>query len=226
MESLYKKYRLLVNWLKDQKAKRVIKEQQKANQKIQIYKSCDFLPAWRFFEILKTTDYRYLLIIDNFLIKTIEYDQSLLAPVWDEILNEYDRLNGDYFFTSTNDDLISDIEEINHINILKACYCLMLLGQDKALKELAELGIKIDKISYESVIRLRSIILNLQTKIQIREASISDDKKEDNTFIDAVTRLSNIFKRQIDKDRITVSEWIVLNKQVKELNKTNHVGID
>jgi hypothetical protein len=146
--------------------------------------------------------------------------------VWDEILNEYDRLNGDYFFTSTNDDLISDIEEINHINILKACYCLMLLGQDKALKELAELGIKIDKISYESVIRLRSIILNLQTKIQIREASISDDKKEDNTFIDAVTRLSNIFKRQIDKDRITVSEWIVLNKQVKELNKTNHVGID
>lgn len=167
-----------------------------------------------------------MLIVDNWLIKSIAYDQSSLAPVWNEILSEYDRLNGDYFFSCANEDLASDLEEINHINILKACYGLMLLGQGKALEELANEGIIIDNINYESVIKLRSIILNLQTKIQIREASIPSESKEENTFIDAITQLSNIFKRQIDKDKVTVSEWIALNKQVKELNKIKHGGFD
>ena len=163
-----------------------------------------------------------MLIVDNWLIKSVIYDQSSLASVWDEILSEYDRLNGDYFFSSSNEDLASDIEEINHINILKACYGLMLLGQGKALEELANEGIIIDNINYESIIKLRSIILNLQTRIQIREAGIPSESKEENTFTDAITQLSNIFKRQIDKDRVTVSEWIALNKQVKELNKASH----
>ena len=193
----------------------------KNNATLKIYNDCDNLPAWRFFKILDTGELRYLLKTDTL----PEYFEHLLDPVWDDILNQYDRLNGEYTFQNSVADLKEDIIKTNEYIIFKASYDLMSLGDERALKILSdEFGIEIESITVESLKKVRSKLVQFQTQLQIERLSRSEEKKkgeevEENSFIRAIIQMSGILKRNLDKDKVTVTEWIYLNKECSDIIK-------
>lgn len=205
----------LLAWLK-------INRQKRRNQRsLKIYNNCDFLPAWRFFKILETDDKRYLLKCD----KLPEYFEHLLEPVWDDIINQFDKLNGEFVLTNAIRDEVEDIIMINSYIILKAAFELMQLGEKKALPILQnDCGVNVTDITPDSIKKVRTQVLRAQTKLQIHQLKKAarkenDEKKEGNTYIRSVIQMSSILGRQLNKDKITVTEWIYLDKECKEIIK-------
>ena len=194
--------------------RRILKKQ--TSNELNVFSSCDTLPAYRFFHILKTADYRYLLDIKH--PEKVEYFEHLLLPIWDDILTEYDNLNGDKIFTNSLLDINSDLQEYNDLIIMRACCNLMSIGSKKGLKYLSEIGIDYEDITIANINDLKRRIALLDTNLQIKRLA-NDDKKDnkDFNFIQAVVSYSNILGRQIDKDRTTVSEWIFISAECRKI---------
>lgn len=148
-----------------------------------------------------------------------EYFENLLEPVWDEILKEYDRLNQTHIFNQGFLDELDDLEDRNTWIILRSCFNLMLLGQESAFVELKKLGINVSDFSEDSFKKVRSKIGKLNTMMNLKSVG-ADTSKEERQFTESIVQMSNILKRHIDKDTVTVSEWIYLNKECRKMAKS------
>lgn len=185
-------------------AKKVNRERQKNKKDIPFFDSCENLPAWRFFKVLKSspTELRYLLDCDPR--KLPEYFTELLIPVWDNILTEFDRLNNTATFTNAFRDIQADIEERGKLIILHSCYDLMQLyfqyvyiyvntdqGFEFLKKNLEkvetikkrtieylsnECGIIIKDIDQDSLRVVHSAILRFQTRLRIQAVQRDEEK--------------------------------------------------
>lgn len=198
---------------------------------IPIYDSCDILPAWRFFKILETNEYRYLLKFQGR--KLPEYFGVLLEPIWDALLVEYDQLNGEQIFTNSFKDLASDIQDYNEYIILKCCYNLLLLGDDKALPYLENnFGMVFDEVSSNAITKVRQRVLREETRMKIMQLQkdeqnvINDKVKDQSSFIHSIVQMSNILNRNIDKDKITVSEWVITMSECQKLIKAKKEAVN
>lgn len=174
---------------------------------------------------MKTNEFRYLLDIPGR--KLPEYFEYLLVPVWDQILFEFDKLNGDNTFSNAFKDTQADIQELNELIIMKSCYNLMLLGQNIALTYLSnECGIEISEITHESIERLGRKIRQTEMRMQIVALEKGDDQAEDeqsgSDYIKSIVQMSNILGRQLDKDKITIAEWVYCNKECQKLIKVKN----
>lgn len=192
---------------------RKLKNQNRKN--LRIFDSCDNLPAWRFFKTLKTNDLRYLLNS----VSLPEYDTALLEPVWDQILKEYDQIKGELVFEEAFLNALDDVFEISELNIMRACLNMMMLGDERALKHLEEtFGITYKSITVDNIVKLSKQISQLETAIKIGRFEETQEEKTE-SFIRAIVSMSNILKRTIDKDRITIAEFIYLNNDCSEIIK-------
>ena len=199
-----------------------LKKLRKQTRKINYFDDCDTLPAWRFFKVLETEDIRYLLDVK----RLPEYFEPLLEPVWEKIVAQYDKMNGDYVFRNSYRDKAEDIQDLNTLIILKACFELISLGSKKALPTLKEMfGISIDEITVESIRKVRSRYMLLKTQMEIKSIQKKGEKKsDDNSYVKAVISISNILNRNINPNEITVTEWVYLNKSCREIVKAKSNG--
>jgi hypothetical protein len=199
---------------------RKLKKQQKRQQRInhrtlKVFSDCDFLPAWRFFKVFETDDKRYIVDCDTI----PEYDQNRLVKIWDDLIKQYDKISGENVFENSFLDINSDLEEWNELVVLKAHYGLIRIGRAERLKDLEEFGIKADKITYDLAMKVRSEILKRETRLEIDSMSMNDTSKYRPSFIQSIVQLSNLLSRSIDYKTVTVSEYIYLNKEAKEIVK-------
>lgn len=183
------------------------------------YRDCDEILAKKFFKALDTGDYRHILKTDNL----PEYPVEKLAPIWDGLISEYDKLTGGYSFVTQLIDIRFNLIDHNKIMLMNACYNLMLLGQDNAVKYLQEQGINITGNTYNEQMRLRSMILMEQTKLNIRaERDKSTPQTKKTTFIESLVDLENALNgKNIDEDKITLAKWVAnvnsANNKIKAL---------
>jgi hypothetical protein len=171
---------------------------------------------------MKSNDLRLLLITSD-LPDFIPDDLPLL---YENIIVEYEKLSNDNSYSAYKEELNENGREMNHINRLKAIYQLMLLGDNNMIDELSEIGINIDKITPESILRVKSFIELQQTNLEIymlRHAPDDAEKKEEFNFLTTLTRLSNFFQRQIPND-IVVTEFVTLMSECKKINKSRRDG--
>lgn len=184
---------------------------------IKPYKDCNTLLAWKFFKALDTGDYRYILKS-----KVLpEYSIDKLSPIWDNIITEYDKITGKYNFGWQLMDLNYNVSQISRLDGIKACYELLLLGQDSAIEKLKGWGYVIPKNTHKEREKLKSFYLGEQTKYKIRserkKATKSDKKGQ--TFIQAMINL-NYIGYTANKDTITLIEFIEAVKQAQEFTKS------
>lgn len=182
---------------------------------LDVYTSCDTLPAWRFFKILNSGELRYL--VDSK--RIAEYFHYLLEPIWDDILIEYDRINNVQLFTNAFKDFFADIQDKNELIIMRACYDLLNIGSEKGISPLEDLGIIITEINPKSIDFVRRKIAQFETKLTINALSEEKGEKTDNNYLKSIVQMSNILGRTIDKNGISVTEWVFLNKECAEIVK-------
>lgn len=194
------------------------KLQKRNRKKYQILNNCDWLKAWRFFHILNTDDYRYLLDFEGSI--PPEYDGSLLAPEWDKIVEQVDQIKGQNLMKDSILDLNEQLQDYIRLTKLKNCYILMRCGRESAIDHLKEMKVNISEISVESMRFLRSKILRLETKLNIEKVEqLTGEKNEDNEFIRSVIGISTILGLTIDKNNISTTEYFILEKEAKEYIK-------
>lgn len=192
-----------------------LKRLRKVNQnKYRLFKDCDFLKAWRFFKITETNDYRYL--IDS--IEPVEYDPKILADTWDKITTQFDKIKGTEIFKNRIKDIQDDLEGYNNYIILKLCLMLMLCGDISSLEYLDRLlNIKFESISLENIRWLRNQVLRNETKLNIKALEESDTKDSGSDYVKSVIAISSIIGRHIDKDLISVTEYIHLENEARKI---------
>jgi len=176
---------------------------------IRPYRTCDTLPAKKFFKALDDQDFRHILKCDYL----PEYSQEKLYPIWDSIIKEYDELTGKNTFGYQLMELKHEIKNINRLNGLNAAYQLMILDQKEGLEDLKYWGVDVKVNSHNERKRVLSMILMEQTKIKIqrmRQKSIPEQKGT--SFIDSLVSIEGILERNLDEDTITLTKWLSIVK--------------
>jgi hypothetical protein len=170
---------------------------------------------YRFNIINETGDKRYLLDCPEY--ELPEYDQELLNPIWDKIIDEYDKLTGDNAFQKVFSDTLSELQDWNEYIILKACYGLLQLGNEYALPILRDdYGIDCTKITPALLQQVGSMIKRKETDIAIEQQS-KPEQGQKADYIKSVIELTTILTVPIDPKKITVSEYVNYNKVAKEV---------
>lgn len=170
---------------------------------------------YRFNMVNETGDKRYLLDCNDYDLPV--YDEELLAPVWDKIIEQYDEISGDNAFQKVFGETLSELQDWNEYIILKACYGLLQLGNEYALPILRDdYGIDCTKITFALIQQVGSMIKKKETDLSIEQLSKPEaGKKAD--YTKSVIELSTILTVPIDPKKITVTEYINYNKVVKEV---------
>ena len=193
---------------------------------MKIYKSCKTLMMGRFYEILETSDYKYL--IEEYEGVEISTDLELeLTNIWREIFKEYITLKDDGEIKS----LYRKYAFVDKLKT-KLSICSSLLngyvsqstkkGRKDYSEELKEWGFKINinLPQQNQVERVMSQLKALKSTIEIKEAEYKillkkEETKEkfniDKLIVDIEDRLGG--GKTIDPDTTTVSKWVFLVKK-------------
>ena len=196
---------------------------------MKIYKTCRELNMFRFYEILDTKEYRFLLKDYD-----IEIDEKLkneLREVWIEIFKEYIVLKDDR-------EIKKSFRKLALINKLetKLSICTNLLncflnqstkkGQKTIIKELRHWGyhIRLDKPLQNEVDRIINNFKSLKSSINIKKAEFEKEfKKElsqEKINIDRqVVNVEQILGNTIDLHTTMVSKWIEYVKTAEYKSK-------
>lgn len=172
-----------------------------------------------FFKVLETGDVRYILKWDKFP-ELPDYDQELLRPFWDKIIDEYDKLTGEYFFNEQLLYLKDDLREVNIFNCLRAAYSLFSFDPEKSKETFEYFGIKLKDTSLESQLFARSRIMAMSANLKIQRLKREKIKSNgDFNYIKSLVDVENCLNRNIDEDKLTVTKWIYMIKSINEKNE-------
>lgn len=177
--------------------------------------SFDGLLAWKFFKILDTNELRYLIKSRNL----PDGDYEFLEPIWDSYLSKFDKINGEAKFKNSILDRLSDIEEWNEIGMMNICYELMLIGDERVLGLLSEyFGIEFTDINTDTISKARSILTRKKNRFEIMLLEQhTGDAGEDNTFESSLVQMSSILKIQLNRNILTITEWLMYSQQCKKI---------
>jgi len=196
--------------------------------KPKIYKSCKTLSLFRFYEILDSKDYKYL--IHDWEDVVIDEDlQKELDEIWGEIFKEYITLKDD-------GEIKASFKQLAFISKLttKLVICSALLdgyvcqstkkGRKVYSDELREWGYKIDptKPLQNQVDRIISQLKTLKSTIEIKEKEHDKQFKKELTEekITIDEQIANVEewlgKDHIDPEKTVVARWIAYVKRVQQ----------
>ena len=152
-------------------------------------------------------DLRYLLNCKSLPI----YDISILIPIWDSILKEYETLTNNFGYTMSLRKISSESQKINRLNGLIACFYLVkynLPGSKEALKYW--------NINNDSITNLKTIILREKTKLSIDALRNNKTIKSDFDFDRMLVTIQNARERDFyDIDKISVKQWVFECKEIE-----------
>lgn len=200
---------------------------------MKIFKTCRTLNMFRFYEILNTKDYKYL--IDDY--ENVKIDEDLkkeLDKIWNELFREYITLKDDKQIKLSFKQLayISKLETKLFIckELLKG---LLVQSTKKGLrlyiKLLGEWGYKIyeKKNLQKEVDRIVSDLKTLTSSINIKKAEFEKTHKkeltEERINIDKiVANMEQILeKNEINQHTTMVSKWLEYVKIGEKISKQN-----
>jgi len=201
---------------------------------MKIYKSCKTLSIFRFYEILDTKDYKYL-IEDYENTEITEELQLQLDDIWSELFKEYIDLKKDRTLVQSfkKRQLIAKMETrlVFGINLLKA---LIIQTDDKWIQDyidalsLYNFKIDINKDLETECIRIKNNLKTLKSNISIKKNQYENDygSKNNEEPIDIDKQIYSVEKAldmsyHIMKHNTSVKEWITLINLTIETTKKN-----
>jgi len=201
---------------------------------MKIYKSCKTLSIFRFYEILDTKDYKYL-IEDYENTEITEEIQLQLDGIWSELFKEYIVLKDDK-------QIRTSFKKLSYISKLetKLSICSSLLsglveqttkeGQLKYIKELSAWGypINLNKELQDEVNRIIRNFKTLKSTITIKRNEYNKEYKKELTqekidIDEQVVNVEQALNNQIDSNNTTVSKWIYYVKKASIIAKKQRV---
>ncbi|MCP4762471.1 MAG: hypothetical protein GY870_11875 [archaeon] len=173
--------------------------------------------CWWWYKALDENDLRYLLKKKR---KLIPYPQGKFMAAFDKLYPEYERLIMDNSITEHLRDLNYDIGKKEEILILKGCYDLMILNDERAIIHLSYLGINIKEINKETILLVNNTIKAFKTKEKIRQIKEKENKptEEKQSFESRVIDINYFLNLgdHIDPKKITLSAWCKWVNKAKE----------
>ena len=195
---------------------------------MKIYKSCKTLSIFRFYEILDTKDYKYL--IDDYENTEITDDlQNDLDNIWSEIFKEYIVLKDDK-------QIRTSFKKLAYISKLetKLSICISLLNglveqttkeaQKKYIKELSAWGYPINQNKHiqDEINRIIRNFKTLKSSIKIKKNEYNKEYKKELTqekidIDEQVVNVEQALNNSIDSNSTTVSKWIYYVKRASSI---------
>lgn len=153
--------------------------------------------------------------------KEVEYDPEILVKAFDCIIILYKEARGKDPFRLFLKTEFRKVKLINKIVGLSACYDLLKLGNNEALKTLIEFSISLKDNSHSQREILRSRINAEQTKLRRlikSETSKQENKpKQSSTWSDRIVIMQSQLSFQIS-EYMTLEKFIALDKQIEKTN--------
>lgn len=196
-----------------------------------LYTSVNRLPLTRFFDILNTNDYRYLLKLKNYdNLPKIKMDLSeIWANIYEDFLIKSDNKEYKYRFNQRKniDLLIVEYEQLR--------YSLWVAGlkyDEDILKFLKSKGINIDYKDYKgSFEKGKSKFKSLEYKIKFKRKEFEENNssiKNESTYEQIIDDIEKYKGHQIDIEKTTVLQFITylngLKKQIENARRKNPKG--
>ena len=176
------------------------------------------MPLARFFDILNTNDYRYLLKLDDYdNLPDIKMD---LSEVWIDIYEDYliKSENAEYKYQLELRKSI-DLLIIQHEQIRYALWVSGLKYDKNILNFLKSKGINIDYTNIKSFERGKSKLKSLEYKIKFKKKELekkTSDKKTNITFEQIIDDIEKYKGHQIDIEKTTVLQFITYINGLKK----------
>lgn len=116
------------------------------------------------------------------------------------------------------------VESIDDLNRLNGIYCgfqLICLGSEKGIDVLKNFDVYINKITAENIKKVRSIYIQEKTRVEIEQSELRKIKNSGakSDIYEQIVYAENVLKRSIDKEKLTVAEWIFIEKSVNNIIK-------
>lgn len=176
------------------------------------------MPAWRFFKIIETGDFRYLLRVKEL---PKFYKTNNLLHLYDRILIKIDKITGREEFKDSLKGVKDSILEKNKMIAIEAAFSLMKYNDKSSISTLKYFGINVPDCSLKSIIKVRSAIRREKTRINMNRMSDDDINSAMQTghisYNQAVVQCSNILKREINWKKISVNEWYYLQLEIERM---------
>ena len=192
------------------------------------YKTCDTLPLKNFFKVMEMSDYKYLIITDDY--EGVECKKDL-SELWETILHEYSELEG-------NGKILEKFDAFKELHQLAATfdiinamiYSLYYRYNKQYIDELAMFGYKIEIIdncitekSLQTCSQMARSILNDIDEVKRTINPDEEPKNTKNLFYKAIAWLIKGYGNL--EDNITVAKYVALknhlNKIIKDENGRN-----
>lgn len=189
------------------------------------YKTCDTLPLKNFFKVMEMSDYKYLIITDDY--EGIECKKDL-SELWETILHEYSEIEG-------NGKILEKFDAFKELHQLAATfdiinamiYSLYYRYNKQYIDDLAMFGYKIEIV--DNCITEKS----LQTCSQMARSILNDIDEVKRTINpdDEPKGTKNLFYKAIAwvikgygnlEDNITVAKYVALKNHLNKLIKTEN----
>ncbi len=189
------------------------------------YKTCDSLPLKNFFKVMEMSDYKYLIIADDY--EGIECKKDL-SELWETILHEYSEIEG-------NGKILEKFDAFKELHQLAATfdiinamiYSLYYRYNKQYIDDLAMFGYKIEitnncitEKSLQTCSQMARSILNDIDEVK-RTINPDDEPKETkNLFYKAIAWLIKGYGNL--EDNITVAKYVALKSHLNKLIKTEN----
>jgi hypothetical protein len=143
------------------------------------------------------------------------YDNSLLLPIWENIMYEYEELTNNHAYTHSLRKISNDNKKVNRITALIACFWLLKYNDPKAKEDLKYWGLE-----NITLIGLSTKILQEKTKLNIDKIRNNKNKQVENfDFERVIVNMENNLERNLDIDILTVKKWVRLCQSIDERAK-------
>ncbi len=189
---------------------------------IKHYKTCDTLPLKNFFKVMEKSDYKYLIITDDY--EGIECKKDL-SELWETILHEYSEIEGSGKILEKFDAFKELHQLAATFDIINAMiYSLYYRYNKQYIDDLAMFGYKIEIIdncitekSLQTCSQMARSILNDIDEVK-RTIDPGDESKETkNLFYKAIAWLIKGYGNL--EDNITVAKYVALKNHLNKIIK-------
>ena len=188
------------------------------NEDLKYWKSLEYLPMRRFYKIAETENPLYLLKVSEEEVSEMKSSSTVqlskLASAWASILEQYSELTRDKSYSVRLRKYARLGKLYSEYNCLHAAGLILTLKDDIwALEYLKLKGVK-DVV--KTLMQLTNKINRINSEL-VRLEQLNE-KAEHRSVEDLVADAQLAFGYQIDAEKLTIKQWIALQKKAKELS--------
>ena len=189
----------------------------------------DNVLAWLFFEALKTNDYRYMVILDDYteLPEVSESKKAWLKSVFDDIFDVYLESEDSRAYKQRLTTMRRILRLKNNYDIIQNCISILWHQySEQAHRTIEGLGYKFDVTRYyQSLTEISKRSKNIITQIEIAEKEVNKKPGKSMSFDEINDIIEEVRKYSIDFYKLTLKEWIIKKnrtiKKIKHGSKSN-----